>query len=204
MTPRMSRAAARREGIEAVAVSDMSKAYGSPERTRRMKLAEELASAFLESDRETYVKALELRNAVAADANPDPALLGDIHAALRNAVLKGAPRLLLADFESAFSPQLGENTGRVRGPLPRDLQAMRLEAAEEAHAVLKPLKGDPADKARHLKSILAEARVPPKDLVVAVNEALLDALMSPGAAPGAQKIREACKKFEAAFGELGI
>jgi len=180
--------------------------YGSPLRTRRMKLADELIEAFLESDRETYMKGLVLRNAVAAEAGLEAGLLAHLHAALRKAALQSdARRRLLRDFETAFAALLDEGgaTGTAVDE-PRDLQSMRLEAAEDALVALKSLRGDPYDKARHLRNILAEAKVPPKELVASVNEALLDTLMNPPPALEPQKIREACKKFGAAFSEMGI
>jgi hypothetical protein len=178
---------------------------GSPWRARRMRIADELIEAFLEGDREMYMNALILRNAVTAEADLDRGLLADIHLALRKAALQNAGRQrLLSDFESAFSAPLDEGATRAAANMPQDLQSTRLEAAEDALELLKSLKGDPAEKARHLRGILAEAKLPPKELVASVNEALLDALMKPPAGMEPGRIREVCKKFGTAFSEMGI
>lgn len=178
---------------------------GSPWRTRRMKIADELIEAFLEGDREMYMNALILRNAVTAEADLERGLLVDIHVGLRKAALQNAGRRrLLSDFETAFSTPLEEGATRAAADPPQDLQSTRLEAAEDALEILKPLKGDPAERARHLRGILADAKVPPKELVASINEALLDALMKPPAGMEPGKIREVCKKFATAFSEMGI
>src|SRR5262249_26173406 len=162
-------------------------------------------SAFADGARETWIAALSLRNAVFTQAPPGIELLSDLHEAVRKAALANPARQrLLADFEIAFSVLLEERARDTATPEPRDLFAARLTAAEEAYEAVKPVKGDAADQARQLRNLLNEERLPPRQLVAAVGEALLDALMKPAPGQDAPKIREACKKFEAAFSEMGV
>lgn len=179
------------------------------DRDRRLKLADDVVTAFLGGDRETYVKALELRNCVVTEAPPDPGLLGDLHDALRKAVLMGASRRVLSDFETVFEPVSAEEGARAA--VVWDPQPARLEATEEACEVLKALGSESIDKARYLRTLLNEGKLPQRDLVSAVGETLLDALMTarkkatgPGdpESPGPEKLREVYKKLQAAFGDL--
>jgi hypothetical protein len=124
----------------------------------------------------------------------------------------GAARRVLSDFEAVYpSPSLEEGANLVTAPAVRDLQGPRLEAAEEAFGLLKALDSESAEKARHLRNLLADEKLPPREIVAAVGEALLDALMNPGAGgPGkdgpvsgeSAKLRQAYKKMEDAFGDL--
>jgi hypothetical protein len=56
---------------------------------------------------------------------------------------------------------------------------IRLKAADEALAVLKPLGGEPAAMAQKLRTAVADGKEPEPKLLLGVSHALLDALMDP-------------------------